>query len=156
MKKAFLSGIIFILIIFFIISCEGGVEVIKNEPELLDYNYSGCINSFSTFSPETAIVDIRISGLRLKVIHKNAMLNCCPDTLLLTLISHNDTIILYEDDCINNRGDMGCDCMCEYIMEAEIKVPKYGKYILEIRSSYFPFLIFRKEINVVPPIIDTL
>ncbi|MEO0276332.1 MAG: hypothetical protein ABIM60_06105 [candidate division WOR-3 bacterium] len=139
----------FLIIFAFLFSCEHKNE--KNKKvELISYSYSDTCIQNNVSSVETAIVEIEIKDLIVKITHKNANLNCCPDSLILKLYNINDTIVLYEDDGIDEMGE-GCDCTCEYLMKACIKVPHYGKYILEIKSSYFPFLIYRKEIEVPPP-----
>jgi hypothetical protein len=117
----------------------------KNEgaPVLEYYSYSdSCLSKKGEGDIDSAQVEIIINGLELTVIHKNAILNCCLDSILLEF-THNDNILtLIENELTTNP----CECVCHYKVEAEIKVPNPGDYILEIYTS--SHLVYRKKIHI--------
>jgi hypothetical protein len=136
--------IIFIIISLWILSLacsksrkDEDVSVLKH------YSYSdSCLSRKGEVRSDSAQVEIIINGLELTVIHKNAIFNCCLDSILLEF-THNDNILTLIE---NELATVPCRCWCPYKVEAEIKVPNPGDYILEIYTG--SELVYRKKIHI--------
>ena len=130
----------------FYFHCEKKSEEIG----LIYYSHSGCKeeNFSSQILSDTAEIEpqvqIIIEDLLITVIHKNALLNCCPDSIVVRFTQEENILKLDEIDYIVGSG--GCDCMCSYEIKSVIRVQDHGTYILEIYTN--GRLVFRKKIIV--------
>ncbi len=122
----------------------------KGEPEkaeLISYSYTGCINKILEHS-DTAEVEIitetEVAPLFVTILHKNAIFNCCPDTILVEVSQSQDTLRIIEKEVIE-RG--GCDCTCLFKVKIRIKVPSRGIYILEIWNEGFG-IVYKRKIRI--------
>jgi hypothetical protein len=136
MKKYFLLLMGILTICF---KCEKSGK----ETGLIYYSYSDCKeeNFSSQILNDTAEVEIIIEDLLIKVIHRNALLNCCPESIVVKF-TQEDSILKLDEEDINPQ----CDCSCFHEIKSVIRVQEHGTYILEIYPN--GRLIFRKRIIV--------
>ena len=112
------------------------------EARLISYSYSDTCLAKNP-PQDTAEVEIIIDGLKITVVHKNAMFNCCPDSIIVEFTQENTLLKLFEKEVL---GPEACDCTCPFEVSAIIEVPRNGTYILEIYTE--GHLVYRKEISV--------
>ena len=134
--KKYILILLGILIIYF--NCER-----KNETGLIYYSHSDCKEEIFSgdLVNDTADVEIIIEDLLITVIHKNALLNCCPESIVVKF-TQEDSILKLDEMEVNG----GCDCECFYEIKSIIRVQAHGTYILEIYTN--GSLVFRKKIIV--------
>lgn len=89
-----------------------------------------------------ADVEVSVDGLRIFVTHKNAIFNCCLETIVVKFRQDGDLLVLKESEV----ATVPCDCVCPFEIKATIEVPHRGTYVLEIYSGVE--LVWRQEVVV--------
>jgi hypothetical protein len=87
-------------------------------------------------------VKVTVEGLRIHVVHGNAILNCCLDTIEVDLTHDGRLLMLREKEVVTTP----CDCICPFEVEATIEVLLPGTYVLEIYTGIE--LVWSQEIEV--------
>ena len=122
-----LFGAALVIPCLFSLGCShrtGGVPV--GEAQLIRYSHSDtCVGSLSSDSAE---VEIIVDGREITVVHKNALLNCCLDSILVDFTQQNSLLRLTEMEVVPRP----CDCLCPFEVRATIEVSLPGTYIIEI------------------------
>lgn len=80
------------------------------------------------YSSEEPKVEIITDGLLVMINHKNAMFNCCLDTILVDLAQEENLLILTEAEIATHP----CHCICPYEVSASLEVSLPGQYQVEI------------------------
>ena len=95
-------------------------------PEVADYGNSGCLpGTRAEYAPcGEDVVEITVDGTSLHTLHQNAMYNCCPDDIVVSLNAQGDVLYLTEDEILS----LPCWCMCCYDVEATIVYLPPGTY----------------------------
>jgi hypothetical protein len=104
----------------------------KGEAQLVSYSNSDCLEGVST-TPflamgDSAEVEVTVEGLKITVIHSNAIFNCCIDSIRVEFAQEDSLLKLTEIPL----GEDLCDCICPFEVSATIEVPSPGIYIIEI------------------------
>ena len=87
-------------------------------------------------------VKVTVEGLTINLVHTNATLNCCLDTIEVDFTHDGRLLMLREKEVVT----MPCDCICPFEVEATIEVPSPGTYLLEIYTGVE--LVWSDEIEV--------
>ncbi len=96
------------------------------EAQLIHYSHSDtCVGSL-TLDP--AEVEVVVDGFEITVIHKDAALNCCLDSILVEFTQEDTVLRLRETEAVSNP----CYCVCPFEVRATIEVSAPGNYIIEI------------------------
>ncbi|HUT84573.1 MAG TPA: hypothetical protein VMX95_07975 [Thermodesulfobacteriota bacterium] len=107
----------------------------SEEPYIKEYSNSGCLgNSPGDFLSdaeeypgcEAEGISARVEGNSIYVTHFNAVYNCCPDDIAVTLTVRGNRLVLTEKELLTTP----CRCLCCYNVETEIAGVKPGKYII--------------------------
>jgi hypothetical protein len=117
-----------------------------DQAQLIDYSHGTCDKTYTEsqfhMMSDSADVEIIIDGLQVTVIHKNAVLNCCLDSIVVEFSQEDNLLKLTETEETKNP----CLCLCDYEVEAIIEVPAPGTYIIEIWTV--KKLVWREEIEI--------
>jgi hypothetical protein len=119
-----------------------------NEAKLVSYaGGDSCLARSETLAhgyedDSGAQVEVTVDGLRVFVVHKNAMFYCCLDAIVVGFSQDGHLLMLREREEVT----MPCDCVCPFEVAAAIDVPSKGTYVLEIYSGVE--LVWREEIVV--------
>jgi len=70
----------------------------------------------------------------LRLIHHDAVFNCCVSSIGATATKENDRIIIIENESLRQR----CRCVCPYTVKMKVGGIKPGTYILDFKSFSFP------------------
>lgn len=70
----------------------------------------------------------------LRIIHTNALFNCCPDRIMFqaTVADGVITVIEQEDTSING----GCDCICPFDIDYTVTEVPPGYYLIKVVGMY--------------------
>jgi len=116
------------------------------EARLADYSHSeecaGPGRGLSVDWEETAKVEVVVEGLRMTLIHENAMLNCCLDSILVDLNQEGSLLKLVETEVVTTP----CDCICPFKVTATIGVSTPGTYTMEVWTA--AELVWTGEVEV--------
>jgi len=91
---------------------------------------------------DDAQVEITVDGLRIHVAHKNAIFNCCLDTIVVGFSQDGRLLTLREAEVTNTP----CHCICPFEVTATIEVLLGGEYVVEIYTRVE--LVWRDKITV--------
>jgi len=95
-------------------------------------SYGRCTGEYSEkFSVEYAY---SAEKKELKLVHRDAMFNCCVSSISATGKIKNNRIIIIENESLRQR----CRCVCPYTVKMKIGGIKPGAYILDFKSFSFP------------------
>jgi hypothetical protein len=141
--KIFIAGLIVLFVINFSCSKENsGKTSPYEETQLIGYSASdSCLTLYRLYG-DSAEVEIEVNGFDINITHKNAILNCCLDSIRVEFALAGDTLKLYETEVLS----MGCYCLCPYEVNAKIGVAESGNYLLEIYTE--GRLVYQKWIEV--------
>jgi hypothetical protein len=147
MRKLSVFSAICLLLAFWLIQCgEDGTISPPGEAQLVDYSHGECdlelAGSHYTLESDSADVEITIDGLEVTVIHRNAILNCCLDSIPITFSQEGNLLKLTETESTSQP----CLCLCPYVVEATIMVPSSGTYVIEVYT--LTKLVWREEIFI--------
>jgi hypothetical protein len=137
MHKYIKIFLIMTLILFFInFSCSEETPDIPSpyeETQLIGYLSSDtCTIRLRQFSSE-ADVEIEVDEFDINITHRNAMFNCCLDSIRSEFARNGDTLKLTEVEYLTG----GCYCTCPYEISATIGVCEPGTYLIEIFTAEF-------------------
>ncbi len=134
-------GVILIILSLLFIGCSRGVDVVPSgEAELVRYSHSDTCVSAPTHGP--AEVEIIVDGLEISVLHKNAVLNCCLDSIIVEFTQEGTLLKLSEMEAVSNP----CYCLCPFEVRATIRVPGPGTYVIEIWTENTK--VWRGEVEI--------
>ena len=109
-------------------SCLGGTATETAAGDLLEED-----------GPE---VLVKVDGLRIFVVHKNAIFNCCLDSIEVGFSQEEWLLTLKETEVVTKA----CRCLCAFEVTAAIEVSAPGVYVLEIWTG--PELVWRDEVEI--------
>jgi hypothetical protein len=118
------------------LQCGRGTQVVAPPDDvarITTVTHSDCTGeaapgSLAEALADSADVEIRIEGLEITVIHRNAMFNCCLDYIQVLLTQDESLLKLEESESVT----MPCLCICPYEVNVTIEVPSPGTYTIEI------------------------
>jgi hypothetical protein len=147
MQKYIKIFLVTVLILFFInFSCSE--ESLDNQSpydktQLIGYSASdSCLSRFRQYG-DSAEVEIFVDSFDINITHKNAMLNCCLDSITVQFLQAGDTLKLYENEIILGYS---CDCICPYEVNSTLGVAKPGAYLVEIYT--YRRLVYQEWVEV--------
>jgi hypothetical protein len=114
------------------------------ETQLIGYSSSDSCLPYYRQSGDSAEVEIEVDSFDINITHKNAILNCCLDSIDVEFVEAGDTLKLYETE-VSLYG-MLCTCLCPYEINAIIGVSESGVYIIEIFTE--GRLVYQKWVEV--------
>jgi hypothetical protein len=132
MMQKYIKICLVALIILFFINMSCSEENLDNqspydETQLISYSASdSCLSHFRQYG-DSAEVEIEVDSFDINITHKNAMLNCCLDSIKVEFVEAVDTLKLYETEV----GGY-CWCLCPYEISATIGVSESGLYLIVI------------------------
>lgn len=122
-----------IILLFINFSCNEESPVNQSpyeETQLIGYSSGdSCLIHLRQYG-DSAEVEIEVDSFDIYITHKNAMFNCCLDSIEVELVEARDTFKLYEIEVLFD--DMACSCTCPYEINATIGVSASGIYLIEI------------------------
>jgi len=145
MRLKVLIKSIIIAIIFVAVSCDRENKFPDTGKITIDnVKHGDCKNTSNTRSAEAEEIQlIAVSATQLKVIHRNAIFNCCPKSLIVECNADENTIFIVEKE-----EEHGCKCICPFDLEYVINSLSEGTYTIKIKG-YKPFDIeFNESTNV--------
>ncbi len=111
------------------------------ETQLISYSSSdSCLSHFRQYV-DSAEVEIEVDSFDINITHKNAILNCCLDSIEVEFVEAGNTLKLYETE-VNGH----CYCDCPYEITAKIGVAEPGVYLIEIFTE--DRLVYQKWVEV--------
>jgi hypothetical protein len=120
--------VIVIILLLLILTCSGINESPYEGTQLVDYYSSDtCLTRIRQYG-DSAEVEIEVDGFYINITHKNALFNCCLDSIKPEFTQSEDTLKLTE---VEYRIG-GCYCTCPYEVSATIGVSEPGIYLIEI------------------------
>jgi hypothetical protein len=126
--------------------CGGDVDLLPvGKARLVDYSHSEeCVRPGSPLGLDLggADVEVEVNGLEVVVEHKNAILNCCLDSILVSFEQQGKLLKLVERESVT----MPCDCICPFEVVAEIEVSAPGDYLIEVWTE--ARLVWSGEVEV--------
>lgn len=113
----------------------------RTGPRLAEFSNSGCLSRDDPLdaadeTDEAADdypfcgdqeVELTVDGDTLHVLHTNAVYNCCPDDIEVTMSIDGTTITLSEREITT----VPCDCLCCFDVEATVADLPAGQYTVE-------------------------
>jgi hypothetical protein len=113
--------------------CSEDVELQSaGQARLVQYSHSDeCVAQGSPpleLAQGEANVEVKVDGLEVTVIHKNAFLNCCLDSIDVDFEQQYRLLKLVEREAVT----MPCDCICPFEVVSTIMVSTPGKYTVEV------------------------
>jgi hypothetical protein len=123
------SKLIFnIVVVLLITSCEGLHDLIKLKVDKITY---GDCKTEATKSENTERIEFKtVDKNYLEIKHINAMFNCEPGRLLVSVSRENNTIFINE----NEEYPMA-NCICPYDLCYRIGPMDYGHYNIEFQRG---------------------
>ena len=125
-----------IILSFFILSCSKGIPY--EETQLISQSSSDdCVGSpydkTIDAKSDSVEVEITVEGFTINITHKNAIFNCCIDSIKTEFTEEGDTLELCEVGFWTN----GCYCTCPFEVHSTIGVSAPGVYLIEIWGVYY-------------------
>jgi hypothetical protein len=74
--------------------------------------------------------------------HKNAVFNCCLDSILVSFQEEERLLVLQESEEVTHA----CRCLCDYEVSATIEVGAAGTYTLEVWTG--DLLVWSGQVEV--------
>lgn len=104
---------------------------------ITNVSHTGCKNNekngLDSKSYNESTLKLRaIKGGNMRVIHENAIHNCCAGTITANCQLRNDTIFVTEESSNND-----CDCLCPYDLEYVINHLEEKEYVIRV-GTYEP------------------
>jgi hypothetical protein len=143
--KLLIKFVIFSLLLSLVAGCNRENNFSNTGEIIIDnVKHGGCKNTSNTRSAEAEEIQlIAVSATQLKVIHRNAIFNCCPKSLIVECNADENTIFIVEKE-----EEHGCKCICPFDLEYVINSLSEGTYTIKIKG-YKPFDIeFNESTNV--------
>lgn len=114
------------------------------EPRITEYSDSGCLPGTGEDWEQTLAdlleapedypgcqddqIEVTVQERGLKLTHRNATYNCCPDDIAVTLSLEGAVVRVTEEEDLTSGG---CFCLCCYDVEASVVGLYPGEYALE-------------------------
>lgn len=100
-------------------------------PRLGDYGNSGCLAAPLSGDEYAGCgeddMEITVEGHSLRIIHRNATYNCCPEDIRVGLTAGDGCLLLQETEFLA----MPCPCLCCYDIESVVVDLLPGRYWVE-------------------------
>ncbi len=109
-------------------------------PRVESYSNSGCLRSEEQCGPDE--FQFTATPGELHVLHENALYNCCPDDIMVSLSVEGTLLRLTERAIVTD----GCDCMCCYNVEATVVRLQPGTYTVEF--CWFDYDFYEKRCHI--------
>ena len=120
-------AVLFLLLLLFL-ACSDSDESPYEEAQLIgSYSSDTCVSHMRQYV-DSAEVEIEVEGFDISITHKNAIFNCCLDSIKAEFTQSGDTLKLTE---VEYRIG-GCYCTCPYEVSTAIGVSDPGTYLIEI------------------------
>jgi len=108
-------------------ACEAGPRIVRS-------SHSDCLFAFE-FAGEgdpypgcgKDIVEVTVEAGTLRVVHRNATYNCCPDDIRVSLSTQGNRLTLTEEEILT----MPCHCLCCYDVQTEVAGLTPGPWLVE-------------------------
>lgn len=130
----------------FVPGCGGDVDRFPvGQARLVDYYHSEeCVRPGGSLGLDMgdADVEVEIDGLEVTITHKNAFLNCCLDSILVSFAQEDRLLRLVEHEAVT----IPCDCICPFEVMAVIEVSVPGKYMIEVWTE--AGLVWTRKVEV--------
>ena len=119
-----------------LILCSGQTCIVvgptRSLPSIGEYSDSGCLDGTQMDSQEGEIypgcgedeIELTVDTNTLQVVHRNALYNCCPDDIEVSLSIEGTELMLTETEILTTP----CDCLCCYDVEATVVNLQAGMY----------------------------
>jgi hypothetical protein len=109
------------------------VVIPEPEPQVGSYSDSGCLTApndrgIACGEDQEDQVEFTPGPSSLYVLHRNAVYNCCPDDIVITLTVEGSVLRLREEEVLT----MPCWCLCCYDVEATLIDLAPGAYTAEL------------------------
>ncbi len=91
---------------------------------------------------DEAKVEVTVEGLTIFVTHKNAVFNCCLDSIVVDFSQDERRLVIRESEVVTHA----CHCNCDFEVSVTIEVPGAGTYLLEIWTGNV--LVWSGEVEV--------
>jgi len=98
-------------------------------------NYTDC-KEFPSFDtpPDKDCIEYQYDGENVLLLkHVNAGFNCCPDEILAGITIENNLITIEENESLISGG---CDCLCLFDVNYEIRNLLPGEYTIRVNELY--------------------
>ncbi|MFC1537621.1 DUF3160 domain-containing protein [Gemmatimonadota bacterium] len=143
------SGNIFDLLDMLLLLCESSQD--STSPEVLLSALGEC-TSGSEKDPDTRSaygsdeLEIEVGESTLRFTHRNAVFNCCMDSVGLALERDKQVIRVLETE----HTALACRCICEFTVYGEIVDLSPGEYTVEVVNAVDPEMILCTSLVTVP------
>lgn len=130
-----IESVLFSVLLFLVTGC-GKENIFSNTGKITIDNvkHGECKNISNTKNGEAEEIHFTaISATQLKVVHRNAVFNCCPKSLIVECEAEENTINIVEKE-----EELGCKCVCPFDLEFVINFLREGTYTIKIKG-YKPF-----------------
>ena len=129
--------------------CGTDVELLPaGQARLIEYSHSEeCVARDAPLGldPGDADVEVKVDGLEVTVTHKNAFLNCCLDSIMVSFDQEYRLLKLEEQEALT----IPCDCICPFEVVSTIEVSTPGKYTVEVWTE--ASLVWTGEVRLEGP-----
>ncbi|UCE58120.1 MAG: hypothetical protein JSU63_11805 [Phycisphaerales bacterium] len=131
-------------LVLFSLIINSGCGSRSTEPRITDYSDSGCLPGSGEDKEQTLAdllgapedypgchddqIEVTIQDRAVKLVHRNATYNCCPDDIAVTLSVEGTVVRVTEEEDLTTGG---CFCLCCRDLEALIVSLIPGEYTLQ-------------------------